>query len=364
MIDGDISAGHADRLLPRQRRRLERGPGRARVAAAHRARRPVRRGRRAGRAARVRAARRARRRRPARRERRDHRRGHDRAADAGGGARGRAERDADLRRQARRASRPPRAASAPTTSARPIASTSRARRITHSRRLVGHLGREMLLGGFDRVLDCVGSGASLEQATTITRARGRIVLVGMPGELKADLAAAWLQELEIKSAYGYENDFPRGAGVRQDAQARPADRPRLAAARLQEGHRARAQGVARRPRQDRLRGRRMSIAPTRMIERSKRRHPAAEREACVVEVHEHSPPTLFHSGETFRLERLPGGLADRLPAAAAEGPDRRRRRDLRRARLAAGHGPAGLAAEPGHEADDRLRRHLACRCRR
>ena len=43
----------------------------------------------------------------------------------------------------------------------------------------------------------------------------------------------------------------------------------------------------------------MSIAPTRMIERSKRRHPAAEREACVVEVHENSPPTLFHSGETF-----------------------------------------------------------------
>ena len=28
----------------------------------------------------------------------------------------------------------------------------------------------------------------------------------------------------------------------------------------------------------------MSIAPTRMIERAKRRQPAAEREACVVEV--------------------------------------------------------------------------------
>jgi threonine dehydrogenase-like Zn-dependent dehydrogenase len=81
-------------------------------------------------------------------------------------------------------------------------------RITNSRRLVGHQGREMLLGGFDRVLDCVGSGASLEQATTITRARGRVILVGMPGELKADLAAAWLRELELKGAYGYEHDFP------------------------------------------------------------------------------------------------------------------------------------------------------------
>ena len=61
----------------------------------------------------------------------------------------------------------------------------------------------------------------------------------------------------------------------------------------------------------------MSIAPTRMIERTKRRNPAAEREACVVEVHEHSPPTLFHSGEQFRLERLPGRQPDRLSAAAA-----------------------------------------------
>src|SRR4051812_1324609 len=81
-------------------------------------------------------------------------------------------------------------------------------RVTNSRRLVGHQNREMLLGGFDRVLDCVGTGASLEQATTITRARGRVILVGMPGELKADLAAAWLRELQIQSAYGYENDFP------------------------------------------------------------------------------------------------------------------------------------------------------------
>jgi threonine dehydrogenase-like Zn-dependent dehydrogenase len=81
-------------------------------------------------------------------------------------------------------------------------------RLTGARRLVGHQGRELLLGGFDRVLDCVGSGASLEQAITVTRPRGRVVLVGMPGELKTDLAAAWLRELELRGAYGYEHDFP------------------------------------------------------------------------------------------------------------------------------------------------------------
>ncbi|MGI8593609.1 MAG: lactate racemase domain-containing protein [Solirubrobacteraceae bacterium] len=43
-----------------------------------------------------------------------------------------------------------------------------------------------------------------------------------------------------------------------------------------------------------------------MIERN-RRTPGAEREACVVEVTESSPPTLFHAGESLRLERLPVG---------------------------------------------------------
>src|SRR3954465_2917184 len=65
--------------------------------------------------------------------------------------------------------------------------------------------------------------------------------------------------------------------------------------------------------------RRMSIAPTRMIERTKRRRPAAEREACVVEVHENSPPTLFHAGETFRLERLPVGSGIVYPPPPLKG---------------------------------------------
>ena len=190
-------------------------------------------------------------------------------------------------------------------------------RVTHSRRLVGHLGREMLLGGFDRVLDCVGSGASLEQATTITRARGRIVLVGMPGELKADLAAAWLKELEIKSAYGYENDFPRALEFAKTLEARPPDRPRLAAARPQEGHRARAQGVAFGACQDRLRGSRVSIAPTRMIERSKRRHPGRRARGL-----------RRRGARALAADALPlrRDLPARAPAGGQRGSSTRRRR--------------------------------------
>jgi hypothetical protein len=62
----------------------------------------------------------------------------------------------------------------------------------------------------------------------------------------------------------------------------------------------------------------VSIAPARMIERP-RRHVGAEREACVVEVGESSPPTLFHSGESFRLERLPVGSRIVYPPPPLKG---------------------------------------------
>ena len=67
----------------------------------------------------------------------------------------------------------------------------------------------------------------------------------------------------------------------------------------------------------------MSIAPARMIERPRRRV-AADREACVVEVTEGSPPTLFHAGETLRLERLPVGsriVYPPPPLKGLAGPD-------------------------------------------
>jgi lactate racemase len=64
----------------------------------------------------------------------------------------------------------------------------------------------------------------------------------------------------------------------------------------------------------------VSIAPARarMIERPRRRV-AAEREACVVEVTEGSPPTLFHAGETLRLERLPVGSRIVYPPPPLKG---------------------------------------------
>jgi threonine dehydrogenase-like Zn-dependent dehydrogenase len=79
-------------------------------------------------------------------------------------------------------------------------------RLTGARRLVGHGGRELLLGGFDVVVDCVGSGASLEAAVGAVRPRGAVVLVGMPSRVSADLAMAWQREIEIRGAYAYDHD--------------------------------------------------------------------------------------------------------------------------------------------------------------
>ncbi len=44
-----------------------------------------------------------------------------------------------------------------------------------------------------------------------------------------------------------------------------------------------------------------------VLERAARRNAAVRRGASVIEVTEHSPPTVFHSGEQLRLERLPVG---------------------------------------------------------
>jgi threonine dehydrogenase-like Zn-dependent dehydrogenase len=80
-------------------------------------------------------------------------------------------------------------------------------RVTGARRLIGHGGHELLLGGFDAIVDCVGSGASLEAAVSAVRPRGTVMLVGMPGRLSVDLAMAWQREVDIRGAYGYEEDF-------------------------------------------------------------------------------------------------------------------------------------------------------------
>ncbi|HLN05988.1 MAG TPA: zinc-binding dehydrogenase [Acidimicrobiales bacterium] len=78
------------------------------------------------------------------------------------------------------------------------------------RRLTGSLALDSqdgeiarLTGGVDLVVDCVGSSDSLEQCLDVVRPGGTIVLVGMPGVVKIDLAPLWQREIELRGAYAY-----------------------------------------------------------------------------------------------------------------------------------------------------------------
>jgi threonine dehydrogenase-like Zn-dependent dehydrogenase len=65
-----------------------------------------------------------------------------------------------------------------------------------------------LLGGVDVAFDAAGTAASLDVALKTVRARGTVVLAGMPAP--ADMTPAWYRELHVVGAYS-------GAGAFDDA---------------------------------------------------------------------------------------------------------------------------------------------------
>jgi threonine dehydrogenase-like Zn-dependent dehydrogenase len=73
---------------------------------------------------------------------------------------------------------------------------------------------ERLTGGADVVIDCVGSAQSIAEALAVTRPRGRVVMVGMPGQVGIDLTPLWQREIALVGAYAYgreaDDDVARG----------------------------------------------------------------------------------------------------------------------------------------------------------
>jgi threonine dehydrogenase-like Zn-dependent dehydrogenase len=75
------------------------------------------------------------------------------------------------------------------------------------------LGRPFLASGFDRVIDCIGSQTSLDDALRVARAGATLVLVGCAGVVPSlDWTFVWSRELTIAGtlAYGWAMD-PRPA---------------------------------------------------------------------------------------------------------------------------------------------------------
>ena len=62
---------------------------------------------------------------------------------------------------------------------------------------------DRLTGGADVVVDCVGTAASLAEALAVVRPRGRVVLLGMPGQVSVDLTPLWQREVQLAGAYAY-----------------------------------------------------------------------------------------------------------------------------------------------------------------
>lgn len=78
------------------------------------------------------------------------------------------------------------------------------RRVTGTLALSSDAGAiERLAGGADVVYDCVGTASSIAQALEVVRPGGRVVLVGMPGVMRVDLAPLWQREIALVGAYAY-----------------------------------------------------------------------------------------------------------------------------------------------------------------
>lgn len=91
------------------------------------------------------------------------------------------------------------------------------RRATRALRLQPERGPEFLLGGVDVAIDAVGSRASIDTALRTTKAGGRVLLAGVPGD-GVDLTPAWFRELNVTAAYASAGDaFDVAMGLAQVA---------------------------------------------------------------------------------------------------------------------------------------------------
>jgi L-iditol 2-dehydrogenase len=67
------------------------------------------------------------------------------------------------------------------------------------------LGEPVLVGGADRVFECVGSESSIQNAVTITKSGGQIILVGVPNIIRLDWAPMIVKEITVRSSYAYHH---------------------------------------------------------------------------------------------------------------------------------------------------------------
>jgi threonine dehydrogenase-like Zn-dependent dehydrogenase len=86
--------------------------------------------------------------------------------------------------------------------------------VTGARAYRGMMGSTMLLGGFDVVFDCVGTGKTLTDTLRWARAGGRVVLVGVQFQpLTVDLTPVWYQEVRLLGAMAHGHEVWQGEEI-------------------------------------------------------------------------------------------------------------------------------------------------------
>jgi threonine dehydrogenase-like Zn-dependent dehydrogenase len=66
------------------------------------------------------------------------------------------------------------------------------------------LGKPVVMGGADRVYECVGAPSTMEDAVRLTKPGGEATLVGMPAARSSlDLTALWYKEVRLAGSYAY-----------------------------------------------------------------------------------------------------------------------------------------------------------------
>jgi threonine dehydrogenase-like Zn-dependent dehydrogenase len=77
------------------------------------------------------------------------------------------------------------------------------------------LGKPVVMGGVEKVFECVGAPGTMEDATRLCAPGGAVALVGMPGTQSClDLTALWHKEIELAGAYAYGIHEYRGEKVK------------------------------------------------------------------------------------------------------------------------------------------------------
>ena len=77
------------------------------------------------------------------------------------------------------------------------------------------LGKPVVMGGAEKVFECVGSPATMEDAIRLTKPGGEVSLVGMPGTKSSlDLTALWYKEISLSGAYAYGVEDYKGEKIK------------------------------------------------------------------------------------------------------------------------------------------------------